>query len=374
MPKIDKEQIGIAFDMHGCPNRCRHCWLGPGSNRKFSDTDIRWGTAQFRDFISPTRTTIKKLSVATWFREPDYSDNYRHLYELEAELSDGKPCRYELLSVWRLARDKSYADWAKSVGPETCQISFFGTKETNDWFHRRKGAFDDALAATERLLSIGMKPRWQVFLTTKLLPELIGFTELIQSLHLWERVRESGGEFQIYLYPPGPDHEARRIEGYRPTASQVSDLPESILESTRKYLEKDDLWYTEAKLYSEILAENGTNDCKVVEPEELWFLVCSNWDVFANIGTLEKWWCLGNLKRDTVASIFSEFESNRNLGLKTLYQKSPREITVRYGNPMGQKVYSGKEDLLSLYRGVHCESEWKNGDFNRIEQTLSARE
>jgi len=28
MPAITPdEDIGLAFDMHGCPNRCRHCWL-----------------------------------------------------------------------------------------------------------------------------------------------------------------------------------------------------------------------------------------------------------------------------------------------------------------------------------------------------------
>ncbi len=29
MPAVPREQIGVALDMFGCPNRCRHCWLGP---------------------------------------------------------------------------------------------------------------------------------------------------------------------------------------------------------------------------------------------------------------------------------------------------------------------------------------------------------
>ena len=105
MPKIDREHIGVAFDMQGCPNRCRHCWLGPASGRKLSEQDVRWGVSQFRDFMVTTNTSIKKLSVATWFREPDFSDDYRKLYDLEAELGDEKPSRYELLSVWRLCRN-----------------------------------------------------------------------------------------------------------------------------------------------------------------------------------------------------------------------------------------------------------------------------
>jgi hypothetical protein len=182
MPKTDTDRIVVAFDMHGCPNRCRHCWLGPAGNRVLSAEDVRWGVSRFREYLSRASTPIRMLSVATWFREPDFGDEYRELYDLEAELGDGRPNRYELLSVWRLARDEGYAEWAESVGPDTCQISFFGLEETNDWFHRRKGVFADALTATERLLNAGMKPRWQLFLTTKLLPELDGFTSVGRSV------------------------------------------------------------------------------------------------------------------------------------------------------------------------------------------------
>ncbi len=71
---------------------------------------------------------IETLHVMASTREPDFSDDYERLAELEAELGCGKPTRWELLSIWRLARDPKYAQWAKQVGgvPDTCQISFFG--------------------------------------------------------------------------------------------------------------------------------------------------------------------------------------------------------------------------------------------------------
>lgn len=352
MPRIEGDQIGVAFDMQGCPNRCRHCWLGPAGNAFLSCGDVRWAVSEFREYLGANI----KLSVATWFREPDYSDDYRRLYDLEAELGDGKPARYELLSVWRIARDRTYVDWARSVGPDTCQISFFGMRETNDWFHRRRGAFDDALAATERLLAYGMKPRWQVFLTTKLLPELGDLLGVVDRLQLRDRVRELGGEFQVFLHLPGPDHEARRIEGLRPTADLLTDLPETILESTRRFFGRQILWKTEETLHAEILAGEEES---IVMPEVLWFFVCGNWDVFANVGTLEDWWCLGNLCRDGIDSIFRRFERDDTVGLKTLLHRSPRELAEQYGNSRGRKVYSGRDDLLSLYRGESCEREWK---------------
>ena len=357
MPKISRNQIGLAFDMHGCPNRCRHCWLGSSNSRALSEQDVRWGTSLFRNFITRGNTPIRRLSIATWFREPDFNDEYRKLYDLEAELGDGKPDRYELLSIWRLARDESYARWAKSVGPDTCQISFFGLRETNDWFHRRKGAFDDALIASERLLDAGMKPRWQIFLTTKLFSELNELLAIVDKLRLRERVQELGNEFQLFIHLPGPEHEARKIEDLRPTTEQLINLPEVILESTREYFSRDVLWQSEETLFSEIV-NNGYMKVTSTLPEVLWFFVRSNWDVFANIGTLEDWWCLGNLKRDSVEAIIHRFENNGTPGLRSLFSESPAVLTRQYGNPNGHKVYLNKLDLLSLYRGRHCEKEW----------------
>ena len=349
MPKIDKDEIGVAFDMAGCPNRCRHCWLGIGNNRTLSETDVRWGVTQFREFIQDVDTPIRTLAVSTHFREPDFRDNYRDLYDLEVELGDGKPKRFELLSLWRVARDKNYLPWAKSVGPDTCQITFFGMQETTDWFCRRSGAFADALTATERLLDLGMKPRWQVFLTTKLL------SELDDLLALQDKITGSYDEFKIFLNLPGPDGEAEKIEELRPTIDQISALPVSLLEKSRKHIGESVLWRTEGELYSSILS---SPDAVETMPEQLWFFVCSNWDVFSNIGTLEPWWCLGNLKKDSVKTIIRRFENNEVPGLKVLCHHSPSSLVEEFGNSTGRKIYSGRECLLSLYRETLCRRDW----------------
>jgi len=359
MPGIAGDRIRVALDMCGCPNRCRHCYLGPADDHRLSTEDVRWAALQFRDFIENADSPITKLSVATWFREPDYADDYRQLYDLESELSDGKPSRYELLSVWRLARDAGYADWARSVGPDGCQISLFGMRETTDWFYRRKGAFDDALAATERLLDVGMRPRWQLFLTTKLLPELGAMLDLVERLQLRKRVHKLGGEFEIFLHPPGPDHEARAIEELRPTVSQVANLPEAILGPSRRHFAKDILWESEATLYDRILRGDRVPVSEELLPEALWLFVRGNWDVFSNLGTLEPWWRLGNLKTDPIETLIRRFEEDDVLGLQLLLHTPPAELAERHGDPAGQKIYSTTEDLLSLYRGKHAEAKWK---------------
>jgi len=362
VPNITKRKIGVALDMHGCPNRCRHCYLGFGSNRKLSDDDLRWVVSQFRHYLETSDTAIESLSVASGFREPDFSDDYRHFYELTEELSDGKPGRYELLSVWRLARDKEYAPWAKSVGPDTCQISFFGMQETNDWFYRRKGAFRDALTATERLLDVGMKPRWQIFLTKKLLPEIDELLRLIDRLRLRERVQDLGSEFQLFMQLPDPDYEGRKIEYLRPTAEEVTSLPEDTLEPSRKHLGRDILWQPESELYASILEDKGVpphDESGLTEPSLFWFFVTNGWDVFSNVGTLEPWWRLGNLKTDSMETIMRRFEQDEVLGLDILLDYPRRRLAEDYGDPHGTKVYSGKGDLTSLYHAKHCDRIWR---------------
>ncbi|GEM_PF-2952385 len=136
MLRIATAQIGVAFEKQGCPKHGRHGGLGPGDNPVLSEDDVRWGLGQFREFLAQADTSVRWLRRATWFREPD-------------------------------SREDAYARWAESVGPDARQMSFSGLREANDWFYRRKGAFDDARVATRRLLDAGMKPRWQCVHTTK---------------------------------------------------------------------------------------------------------------------------------------------------------------------------------------------------------------
>ena len=49
MPRITRGRIGLALDMNGCPNRCRHCWLGSASNRRLSPDDVRWAAGQAQE-------------------------------------------------------------------------------------------------------------------------------------------------------------------------------------------------------------------------------------------------------------------------------------------------------------------------------------
>jgi MoaA/NifB/PqqE/SkfB family radical SAM enzyme len=248
------------------------------------------------------------------------------------------------------------------VGPDTCQITFFGMEETNDWFYRRKGAFQDALIATERLLAAGIKPRWQIFLTRKLLPEIDEMMCLIERLKLRKRVQELGSEFQLFMHTPGPEYEGRKIEYLRPTLEEVSSLPSELIESSKRHFNKDFLWKPEGGLYASIMEGQGItarDEMALDEPDIFWFFITNEWSVYSNVGTLEPWWRLGNLKTDKVETIMRRFEQDEILGLETLCHYPIPKLAQQFGDPEGTKIYSGISDLLSLYRARHCEEMWQ---------------
>ncbi|MDD5191054.1 MAG: hypothetical protein PHE50_08450 [Dehalococcoidales bacterium] len=85
-----KTQFAVALDMHGCPNRCKHCWIGHSKNPNVSIKDFIWLVQQFRDYESKGNKYFDGIEFASWYREPDFPDNYKEMWELEKQLSDRK--------------------------------------------------------------------------------------------------------------------------------------------------------------------------------------------------------------------------------------------------------------------------------------------
>lgn len=357
MTHLDSRGLTLAFDLYGCPNRCRHCYLGRTPNQRMEEATLREVTAAFRAARSPSGASlVSNLRVMTWAREPDYAPNYRQMYDLEAELSDSPPQRFELLSIWRLARDPGYANWAKSVGTTACQISFFGLGATQDWFYRRQGAFNDCLVATDRLIEAGIAPRWQLFLTQRILPEVNDLMRLADTLRLRERVSALGSAFQMFIHTPGPDGEARKIETLRPTLEETRGIPQELMACSRAYLRREALWRTEADLLIEIAGrEDRFPHTYSLSPAPA-FYILGNGDVFSNVGTWEPWWRLGNLEHDTPADLIACFGANACPGLRAIHTFPARELACRYGDASSQRVYSSADDLTALYLARYLES------------------
>lgn len=96
--------IMVCLDMFGCPNRCKHCWIGHSPNGNLTNDDLRFVAEKFRPFTN-------SLTVYDWYREPDYKDGYKERWNLCQSLSNTHEQHFELISVWRIVRDKEYAKW-----------------------------------------------------------------------------------------------------------------------------------------------------------------------------------------------------------------------------------------------------------------------
>ena len=362
MAEFTSKKIVLAMDMAGCPNRCRHCWLGNPPNRHVPEETLRWVVKQFREWTTCRGEGFPhSITAMTWYREPDFAPNYRYLWELEKELSDpGEAIRYELLSIWRLSHDTGYAQWAREIGTAVCQISFFGLEENTDNFTRRLGAFQDSLLATERLLQVGIRPRWQVFLTQRLLPDLEGFIDLINKLELETRVRDMGHEFEVFVHPIAPDGEAFTIEHLRPTAEIVSKIPAYLSQKTRQHHRVSSLEECLGKTEGEWIGKLYQEDQPyAVYPETLGFMVTPQLDVFSNIGEPMPWWRLGNLKTDSVETIIHRYENDQVPGLFAHFHIPISELARNFGRQGSHYLYT-RDDLILRWLRLWGENTWKN--------------
>ena len=61
--KFDMSYLGVMVDMAGCPNRCRHCWLGSHKNGNMTVNDFRSIADQLKTGVTKTA----KVSVNSAF-------------------------------------------------------------------------------------------------------------------------------------------------------------------------------------------------------------------------------------------------------------------------------------------------------------------
>ena len=40
--KTSDKHLSLVVDLYGCPNRCRHCWLGHMPNRRMEEGADEW--------------------------------------------------------------------------------------------------------------------------------------------------------------------------------------------------------------------------------------------------------------------------------------------------------------------------------------------
>ena len=82
MAKIYGNKISISFDVYGCPQRCKHCWLGQPKHSTM-DTDEVIATFEYikneQNRYHYFDAEVEYLDVG--LREPHYGNDYKELYQ-----------------------------------------------------------------------------------------------------------------------------------------------------------------------------------------------------------------------------------------------------------------------------------------------------
>lgn len=341
------KKITIALDMHGCPNRCKHCWLGHSPNGRLTIEDLRDVSELFRPYTDC-------LEVEDWYREPDFADNYKEMYTLCHNLSDVHADHYELISVWRIVRDPGYAKWLALLGLKAAQLTIFGDREKTDFYTGRKGAYDDILRAIEILLAHGISPRLQFFLNKDTLHELPFVEKLIAELDLENRCRAIGGEFSFFLHQGSCDGENERFYDIWVTPEDLERIPSVLAEYTLKHFGKKQLQEvfgtTEKELFQKLLADTSTASYVSDSPV---FFIDKDYNVYPNVTALQPAWRLGNLKTDGIRNILKNYVESNTLAMHTRMTVPIYEIVATQGDPLSERLFV-EEDYIELLVNRYC--------------------
>ncbi len=341
------KKITACLDMRGCPNRCRHCWLGATPNGSLNEADLRFAASAFRPFTND-------LEVFDWYREPDYADNYRELWALTERLSDHKTPHFELISVWRAVRDAEYAPWLRSLGMRAAQLTLFGDEPTTDWFYGRRGAYGEVLKTMEILLANGIAPRIQTFVYKSNICQLPHILSLIEDMELEKRCAAMGSEFAFFLHQGTCDGENEAFYDSWITPTEMDLIPEKLKTMTLKHFHASDIHEvfgaTERQLYEELKDDRSTKN--IVEEEPVFF-VDRSFDVYPNYETPSPFYRLGNLKTDGAERVLRAYCGHKSVAQRVWMTVPAAELAKKHGNPESERLF-GKRDYLCLLHNRFC--------------------
>ncbi len=357
------ERLTIALDMHGCPNRCRHCWLGWGPNAGLGPEDLRFVAEAFRPHT-------QRLIVYDWYREPDMTGDYRELWQLCGALSTPgeKRDHFELASVPRLARDRDYPQWLRSLGVNVVQLTFFGGEEVTNRMSGRPGAYQDLLTAIERLLENGLAPRIQVFVNKSNLDQLPFLDQLIDRLALPARCQAVGKEFVFFLHQGSCDGKNRDFYPQWLTPEDLEKIPPRLAAYSLKHWGAADLWEVfgrpEGELVEELLEDPTTQKMAQTEPV---LYIDSSFSVYPNFTAPSPHWLLGNLKapgrspEENAGAALEFYAENRSPGQHARATVPVGELARCCGDRKSRRLFC-KGDYIDYLLGRYLERTARQGN------------
>lgn len=333
---LDRSLV-LAVDMYGCPNRCRHCWIGHMPNRQMDwDADV-WIVDYFRPFFN-------KITYDSWLREPDFCDRYRERWDRDNAVSvNARPERFELASFWRLARDPDYVLFLKETGVKRVQLTFFGLEEMTDRYAGRRGAFQELLKATDILLANQIAPRWQAFINEENKEQIVQLADLARAARLKERCAAFGEGFTFFVHSGSCDGENRKLYDIRIRRDSV---PEAI----RPYYLNYEQAMTEREC-CEALKEDLSHAAPHNEGEIVLY-ISNTFDAYFNFTHMEEAWKIGSLKDTAPEEMVRRVIEEDTPALNAARSVAVKTLVERYGDMSSDRIFfveDYKSYLLNRY-------------------------
>ena len=334
MEDMKNRKLNLVVDMYGCPNRCRHCWIGHMPNRIMEEGSDRFIMDLFDSYFD-------QIAYYSWMREPDYCDDYRQRWIRDNEISKNcKPLRFELASFWRIVRDPEYIPFLKEVGTKKVQLTFFGLKDTQDRYVGRKGAYEEVLQASRMLNDAGIIPRWQCFINQE------NRNEIVEVYHMAKQFREREcPELEFFVHEGSCDGENRRLY---PIRIHTDEIPDELKEV---YLEIDEL-LSEKECVS-ILTEDESHpelhEAESFSEDDLTLYVSNTYDLYFNYTHMKKPWIIGNLKEDVTSKLIRRICEGDTFALNEAKKVTWKKLAELYGDSDSKKAFRIEDYKIYLF-------------------------
>lgn len=320
----------LCLDMYGCPNRCKHCWIGHMPNKVISEKEAD-------DILNQFKKYFDKVTFYSWLREPDYCDDYRRRWYKDCVFSTGpKPQRFELASFYRLVRDPEYVKFLKEVKTEKVQFTLFGLEETTDKYVGRKGAYQEILQATEILIENGIAPRWQGFINEENKEEIEKLLDVIDELKLKERCQD----FSFFV------HEGS-CEGENSKLYDIRIRKESISERLKPYYRQYLYLASEKFLVEKMQYRTDEHFVPTNDGKDIIIYVSNDFNVYFNFTQMSRGWIIGNLKTDSMTEICRRIILEDIPALRLAREVTIAQLVEEYDDPQSEIVFS--EDDYEMY-------------------------
>lgn len=348
------EELRVALDMGGCPNRCKHCWLGHDKNKVMQIDDLHL----IYELFSPYS---KKIGIYSWYREPDYLPNYQEIFEIETKLSDPELFeRFELASFYRLNRDKKYAPWLKTLGIKKIQLTLFGMEPTTDFFVGRVGAFREIIKAAHILLDNGIIPRFQIFINKKNIEELPKVINLFKKEKFLEEAQKLNEKFEYFAHLGSVNGENLKNIAWRLTEKDLKKIPQELFEKSAQYLNtKNPFGISEKQLYQKFHnSKSHVIEFLKLKSTKPVFYINHKYNVYPNISNIQPWWKMGNCKKDKIIDIIARYQNDEIYALQISNQLTIKELVENVGNINGSWLFT-EDDYLIYLLDLYCQKHYR---------------